>query len=193
MAAVEISIAADKMELLNPISAAMEISRRHSTYEKAWDIHCAEISHSCMSCSPPIRFTDVAFRNREALIGIACTDLFGSLISMWSFNFTASSPMQVELDGLTRAIDIARGMKHLHLSRDAKDLVDSIQSKTFDSQPKSEEFLNRFLSTLSSFVSWSLVYGPRDANFLVPNIARWARFCKHIGPIDISSLPSRLL
>lgn len=73
-----------------------------------------------------------------------------------------------ELEGITRAIALAQEMdlQRLQLLSDAKDLVDAIQSNSFDQKPQLVEGIDYNLRILSKFRSWNLLYVSRETNFI---------------------------
>ncbi|OWM69772.1 hypothetical protein CDL15_Pgr025621 [Punica granatum] len=99
------------MEFLDPIKAAMEITRRHSAYERDWETRHLELSQSAKSGGTQIQLRCSAFKDGKAWLGIVCTNSFGSMISAWSFDSAiTASPMQGELDGFIKAAEITRDM-----------------------------------------------------------------------------------
>ncbi|PKI38330.1 hypothetical protein CRG98_041288 [Punica granatum] len=97
------------MEFLDPIKAAMEITRRQSAYERAWETRHFELSQSAKSGFSGLKFNSDALHARMG-------------------KHATASLMQGELDGFIKAAEIARDMniQQFHLSSDAKDLIDII-------------------------------------------------------------------
>lgn len=82
-----------------------------------------------------VHFTsNVAVHKKLKWLGIASINAFGSLVAAWSYPSTATAPEQGEMEGLIKAIELARELQlaNLILVGDAMDLV---QSNSFDLYP----------------------------------------------------------
>lgn len=181
-----------------PRAAATTINKRLETYKSAWEskaLHLGTSSKPPSSTTQPTLSFDVAFGNNKSwLAAIYCSSM-GSISFAWTKQSSNSDPFTGEVEAASFAIQCAKSIEltDLLLQGDSKDAIDSLLYRTSTGRPDIDLLQSVLRVDLETFVSWDAVYIPRNCNFLAHNLAKWASFCNHSGPIPISSLPLSVL
>lgn len=139
-------------------------------------------------------------RDSSAWAAVACIDSNGDLLKAWSDNFAAANSQEGEALAALKAIQLALVDQQptLFLGGDTCDIVEGIKSSSSSEMSSNlphavTRIIDAAKTFLLSFRCWDVFHISETDNFIAQNLANWAYSVNHVGPIDVSSLPSHVL